>query len=143
MLISSSFFAVFCSSYITKSQRVWLWACLHTNKNCILTTSKLLWIWMSPVFFWREYCFLLLQKIAFSSCWLWSSLSEVFIRLPFYSFVYAIVSIALNETLLAWQDIPECCWSLKGMDCSGISHREVASPYMVSEPLSSKSAYHK
>lgn len=55
-----------------KEQRVWLWACPHTKENCILTTSKLLWIWMSPVFFWRVYCFLLLQKIAFSSCWLWS-----------------------------------------------------------------------
>lgn len=33
-----------------KEQRVWLWACPHTKENCILTTSKLLWIWMSPVF---------------------------------------------------------------------------------------------
>lgn len=55
-------------------------------------------------------------------------------------------SIAFNDTLLAWQDTQKHCWSVKEMDCSGISYKEITSPHIefhiVSEALSSMSVYH-
>lgn len=93
MFISPSFFAVFYQRYITRRQRVWLWACPHAKKNCSLTTSKLLWIWMSPLFLGSV--LLPLQNTRFSSCFLWSYINEVLFSLSFCSFVCDVSCIQL------------------------------------------------